>query len=85
MLLFLRIFMHRAILVKVGIPSIISVQDKSYVTIGNKTYPSHDLEDYEMNASKRAKKYFEKYYGIMWDESKNPTFYPQAINYNFKY
>lgn len=38
-----------------------------------------------MNASKRAKKYFEKYYGIMWDESKNPTFYPQAINYNFKY
>lgn len=35
-----------------------SVQDKSYVTIGNKTYPSHDLEDYEMNASKRAEEIF---------------------------
>ena len=35
-------------------------------------YKKHDIRWYETGANRRAARYFDKYYGIEWDDIRNP-------------
>lgn len=69
----------------IGIPSVFSAKNSKMMSLGGKHYSSHRLKSYEMNASKRAKEYFEKHYNVKWKESEYPTHYPQTKSSNHKY
>lgn len=69
----------------IGIPSVFSAKNSKMMLLGDKHYSSHRLKSYEMNASKRAKEYFEKHYNVKWKESEYPTHYPQTKSSNHKY
>jgi hypothetical protein len=36
-----------------------------------------------MNASRRGKEYFQKYYDVSWDEDKNPTYKPVSTKLKY--
>lgn len=42
-----------------------------------------NMDIYEMNASRRGKEYFQKYYNVPWDEDKNPTYKPVSTNLKY--
>lgn len=65
----------------IGAPSLVSAM-KSKI-ISGKGYTTHSVRWYEMDASRRGKEYFQKYYNIPWNENDNPTHKPE--NTKLKY
>ena len=65
----------------IGAPSLVSAMKSK--DISGKGYTTHSLRWYEMDANRRGKEYFQKYYNIPWDENDNPTHKPE--NTKLKY
>lgn len=68
-------------LVSVGTRSIMSAMNSK--SIPDVEHTTHSEKWYEIDASRRGKEYFQKYYDVSWDEDKNPTH--KQTNSNFKY
>ena len=64
--------------VAVGIPSANSANNSSAIVGDPNNLWTHDIFWTELRANKRAKKYFEKHYGVNWND---PLFNYYPINY----
>ena len=68
-------------MISVGARSLLSIIKSK--DIPGKEYDTHSLKWYEMDASRRGKEYFQKYYDVPWDEDKTPTYTPASTNLKY--
>lgn len=68
-------------MISVGARSLLSIIKSK--DIPGKEYDTHSLKWYEMDASRRGKEYFQKYYDVSWDEDKNPTYKPVSTKLKY--